>query len=96
MTSALRQDDWEYRARCKDGGANWFPVGRSKVRRPQVDLAVRLCRTECPVRQQCAQLALDARKTCGIWGGQDLGDTGCTEQRQWQREALQAVLDGKA
>ena len=92
MTSALRQDDWEYRARCGRGGANWFP-SRGRFRQQQAEAAIKLCHTECPVRRECAQFALDARRTCGIWGGKDLGDTGRTEQQQWQRDLLQAVVD---
>lgn len=94
MTAAMRHDDWEYQARCRTGGANWFPAGKGKQRRVAAEAAARICRMECPVRRQCAQFAHDAGKTCGVWGGVDLGDTALRTQSQWQADALRAVAEG--
>lgn len=51
-------------AKCRDGDpdAFWPPKGGS------VDPAVRIC-ASCPVRQQCADWALDHDERFGVWGG---------------------------
>ncbi|GAB2694808.1 WhiB family transcriptional regulator [Nocardia thraciensis] len=67
--------EWRLRAACRKYAPNtWFPDQRGELRRREVQRAVKICRTECPVRRHCAQEALQMGARSGIWGGVDLGE----------------------
>jgi len=48
----------------------FFPVGDKGPARTQAEQAKRVC-TECPVRVECLDWALQNGIDNGIWGGQD-------------------------
>lgn len=65
-----RIDDWKQEAVCGSGKYDpdlWFPeqsdaTGAAKAKG--------ICRTECPVRAQCAEYAINFPLTLtGVWGG---------------------------
>lgn len=67
---------WE-KAPCKKNPLSWVPDrGRSRAWKALVADAIHECRTNCPVIQECARLALQHRADAGVWAGVDLGDTG--------------------
>jgi hypothetical protein len=45
-----------------------------RARREAVKQAITLCRTECPIRRQCADTAVKTGAMSGIWAGYDLGE----------------------
>lgn len=58
--------DWHAAAACRNHpDINWFPEQGEPVAP-----AIRICRTECPVRDQCLDHALTNHETRGIWGGE--------------------------
>lgn len=73
----MTERDWQMRAACRGGGYDpelWFS-GRSaggtrpvdKADREKERQAIRICKTECPVRAECLKVGL--REPFGIWGG---------------------------
>lgn len=70
--------DWRARAACIDRGEWHLPHHRNAaaetVRISRAAEAIRVCEG-CPVRAQCASLALESDVRGGIWAGVDLGDT---------------------
>lgn len=67
---------WD-KAPCRSNPLSWVPDrGRSNAWRALVADAVYQCRTQCPVIQECAKLALTQHANAGVWAGVDLGDTG--------------------
>jgi len=70
----VTQSAWHKDAACTEYEAEmWFPL-----RSTEAWLATRICNTECLVKAQCLQHALDNHISYGVWGG-------TTEQ---EREAM--------
>lgn len=89
--------DWRDKAACiGHNPEHWFPVGsRSDVaaRLAATEYARRIC-GKCPVRADCAQDALKAGRTQGVWAGVDLGDKTSRDRiDDGERKALQAVAE---
>jgi len=59
--------DVDGRTPCQDAPDDWFDTEREAS-------AVFGCRVHCPVRVQCARLALARREEWGVWGGLTPGD----------------------
>ncbi|MGW3545862.1 WhiB family transcriptional regulator [Nocardia niigatensis] len=89
------QDD----AACKGRGGLFFPVGRkdSDGRRELVADALAICET-CPVRAECADMALKADIRHGVIAGIDLGDSSQMSPGRIAplRARLEAVARGEA
>lgn len=60
--SAVRQEDWTMRAKCRGKGDALFPEAADQKR-------ARLVCSGCPVMYECLAEALDNRIEWGIWGG---------------------------
>lgn len=84
MTRAL--GPWREHAACLDHDTDlWFePAARDKAKR--------ICREECPVRQECLEHALEAGERLGVWGGLDEEERAAiwAEARRARREARHA------
>ncbi len=61
--------DWRDEALCRDTDPSlFFPVGTTGQALVQIDHAKQTC-TECSVRQECLDFALDTNQDSGVWGG---------------------------
>lgn len=61
--------DWVHRARCKDEDPElFFPIGTTGPAALQVEAAKAVC-TQCEVRSECLQWAMDTGQDAGVWGG---------------------------
>ncbi|MCX5355736.1 WhiB family transcriptional regulator [Streptomyces mirabilis] len=63
--------DWQRHAACRgmDSSIFYSPANeRGRSRREREERARRVC-AECPVREQCAGMALAASEHYGVWGG---------------------------
>ncbi|ROT29683.1 WhiB family transcriptional regulator [Micromonospora sp. HM5-17] len=59
--------DWRHRAACRDTDPElFFPISDTSS---VADAAIRICRTACPVRQECLTWALNNGEQHGVWGG---------------------------
>ena len=60
---------WRRHAICRDTDPDlFFPVGTTGYALVQIDRAKQVC-TECPVRVECLDYALETNQDSGIWGG---------------------------
>lgn len=60
---------WRSRAICRDTDPDlFFPVGTTGHALVQIDRAKQVC-SECPVRVECLEFALETNQDSGIWGG---------------------------
>lgn len=60
---------WRTRAICRDTDPDlFFPVGTTGHALVQIDRAKQVC-SECPVRVECLEFALETNQDSGIWGG---------------------------
>ena len=60
--TAMHQEDWTMRAKCRGHEDDLFPEAAEQKR-------ARLICSGCPVRSQCLAEALDNRIEWGVWGG---------------------------
>jgi WhiB family redox-sensing transcriptional regulator len=64
--------NWQFEARCRGSDANLFfsptHLESKDERQHREALAKSVC-SECRVRRQCLEFALETRETHGIWGG---------------------------
>ncbi|MGW0819469.1 WhiB family transcriptional regulator [Streptomyces viridiviolaceus] len=63
--------DWQRFAACRgmDSSVFYSPTGeRGRLRKEREERARRVCEG-CPVREQCARMALETREHYGVWGG---------------------------
>lgn len=63
--------DWQRLAACRgmDSSIFYSPTGeRGRRRHEREERARRIC-GDCPVRQECARMALGIKETYGVWGG---------------------------
>ncbi|MEW2290831.1 WhiB family transcriptional regulator [Streptomyces sp. NPDC047841] len=68
--------DWQRFAACRgmDSSIFYAPPGeRGQRRRAREARARRICES-CPVRQDCARMALETQDRYGVWGGLSEGD----------------------
>jgi WhiB family transcriptional regulator, redox-sensing transcriptional regulator len=88
--------DWRQLAACRRHPAlhpdAWFPDPSDIATRAA---AVRVCRTQCPVQQHCAQEALRIKPGWGIWGGMTQKQISTllgvqANRRRWSPNALPA------
>ncbi|UNZ20587.1 WhiB family transcriptional regulator [Streptomyces sp. 891-h] len=58
------RDLWPKPAPCLKNPDGWFPPGNSHTRawKTAAAEAAHICRTRCPIRQQCLREALDAEQ----------------------------------
>lgn len=63
--------EWQLRARCRGADLDVFfhPPGEREPSRSVRVAAARAFCASCPVREQCAEFALQTREPYGIWGG---------------------------
>ncbi|NUK22040.1 WhiB family transcriptional regulator [Streptomyces lunaelactis] len=59
-------DTWRNAAACGGHNDSWFPNNATQIQDAQT-----VCRTACPVIEQCATWALTHREEFGVWGGLD-------------------------
>jgi len=79
---------WIERARCIGEDPDlFFPVGTTGPAVEQTAQAIEIC-TECPVRRECLEWALDTCQDAGVWGG--LGEEERREIRRARRRAAAA------
>lgn len=64
------QQEWMKSAACTDPSIDpdWFFPESEHVKDLICKLALKIC-TECPVRMECLQFAVDEWPVQGIWGG---------------------------
>ena len=60
-------EHWEERAACR--GPQYDPDDWFALNPMGVDRAVTVCRTACPVIQECLVFALRTGQPVGVWGG---------------------------
>lgn len=61
--------DWRDGAICRDTDPDlFFPVGTTGNALVQIERAKQVC-TECSVRTECLEFALETNQDSGIWGG---------------------------
>lgn len=94
MGTKIIEFEWRSRAACL-GGTDWFPgVNKQGARdREAVRRAIETCVTRCPVRPECADLAVKLEVPTGIWAGIDLGDTWKALPKA-KREQLESIARG--
>lgn len=69
--AARRITAWERLAACvKSDPTQFFPVGKGSDALAAAAAAKAVC-ARCPVRDRCAEFALDTNQQYGIWGGLD-------------------------
>lgn len=63
--------DWQLRARCRgvDSDVFFHPAGEREPSRSERVAAARAVCAQCPVRDQCAEFALQTKEPYGVWGG---------------------------
>jgi WhiB family transcriptional regulator, redox-sensing transcriptional regulator len=59
---------WRARAACRPYGSELFFPVKADFRNSEIARAKAICR-QCPVREECLQVAMDGREKIGIWGG---------------------------
>lgn len=65
-----RPPAWTADAACTQGHPDaWWPALRDPTAHTSAVLALDICRTRCPVHEQCLDAALEANEHEGIWGG---------------------------
>ena len=63
-------DDWRERAACRQYDPEWwFAYEKDSVSQATARRALDICRTLCPVRQECLEFAEREPERYGIWGG---------------------------
>ncbi len=66
---ATVQLSWAVQAACRDADPNYFfPPDGAERRAEREALAKRIC-SQCVVRIDCLELALNRGESYGIWGG---------------------------
>jgi WhiB family redox-sensing transcriptional regulator len=61
--------DWRDTAACRDSEPNlFFPIGSTGPAVDQIEAAKAIC-TECLVREECLNYALETNQEAGVWGG---------------------------
>lgn len=61
--------DWRELAMCRDSEPNlFFPIGSTGPALDQIEDAKVIC-TECSVREECLNYALETNQEAGVWGG---------------------------
>lgn len=62
-------DEWKEQGTCRSYGWPdlWFPEGREKRRQEQI--AVEICRGQCPMLSRCRESALRNKEIYGVWAG---------------------------
>jgi WhiB family redox-sensing transcriptional regulator len=69
LTLANADYSWRRGAICRDTDPNlFFPVGTTGFALMQIERAKQVC-SECPVRVDCLDYALETNQDSGIWGG---------------------------
>lgn len=69
LTLGAADYTWRDDALCRDTDPElFFPVGATGMALVQIDKAKEVC-TECLVRAECLDFALDTNQDSGIWGG---------------------------
>lgn len=66
----------------------FFPIGTSAAAMEQTARAIAVC-SECPVRSDCLEWALDTCQDAGVWGG--MGEEDRREIRRARRRTAAAV-----
>lgn len=65
----MTADDWRHRAKCRDEDPEtFFPIGTTGPALLQAEAARQIC-LRCPVREACAEDAIESRAEFGIWAG---------------------------
>lgn len=60
---------FEHKAACRDEDPEkWYPVATAEPAGSPAEEARKICK-RCPVRVECAQAAVDAGRSYGIWAG---------------------------
>ena len=60
---------WRQHAICRDTDPDlFFPIGTTGQALVQIDRAEEVC-SECPVKVDCLEFALETNQDSGIWGG---------------------------
>ncbi len=66
----MKSRTWEAKAACsplvRDDDLDWFSTNAEEKYKARA-----ICQSECTVRKECLQSALDHTTTYGIWGGVD-------------------------
>lgn len=82
-------EPWRHRAACRDRDTNyWFPEKRG-ANNPATVMAVSICKTKCPVIEQCLKWAMDKPELHGIWGGKT-----AEERRGMRRQRTSRINHG--
>ncbi|MFI8932470.1 WhiB family transcriptional regulator [Streptomyces sp. NPDC053474] len=62
--------DWRHQALCrKEDPELFFPIGTTGPALLQIEEAKAVCRSGCPVVEQCLQWAFEFGQEEGVWGG---------------------------
>lgn len=78
---------WEHQAKCRSHDPEkWYPVSSKEPPGSPAQEARAIC-GRCPVRRECAQAAVDAGRSYGIWAGFRL------DGEDHQREELRAFVE---
>lgn len=84
---------WQDNAECRRPEyAKDRDLWYSDRKQGDVQYAIDICKSLCPVRDACAQYALEQRETFGIWGGLTERD----RRRIFRREARERTEQRKA
>ncbi|GAA3086728.1 WhiB family transcriptional regulator [Streptomyces olivoverticillatus] len=74
---------WHNYAACKDEDPDlFFPVGSTGPALLQIEQAKAVCRSRCPVKEQCRAWAFESGENWGVWG-----ESSEDERRQARRRA---------
>ncbi|MEU5425823.1 WhiB family transcriptional regulator [Streptomyces olivoreticuli] len=74
---------WHSHAACTDEDPDlFFPVGSTGPALVQIEEAKDVCRSSCPVMEQCRAWAFEFGESWGVWGGSSED-----ERRQAKRRA---------
>ena len=86
--TALHQEDWTMRAKCRGMEDALFPDASDQKR-------ARLLCAGCPVRSECLAEALDNRIEWGVWGGMTERERRLLLRQRSDVSSWSSVLCGK-
>lgn len=81
---SVRTRNWMRHAACVNYNPEWWDPkpGESYI----AQKAIRICKTECPVIEQCREYAKSFSKTVGVYGGIHFKKSDCLKRKKKPKE----------
>ena len=92
-----RNETWRRHAACLDRPEEWwFPVGTRGDALQHLEAGKRICNTECPVRAECLDYAIQRGEKYGTWGGMAEEDRECERRNRRRRVGAKRTVEEDA